>query len=229
MLLKCFVKMDEDLKKNILKTGTSLVGIVCKDGVVMAGDRKVTAGGQITMDKNFQKVVQLNEYTAISWTGGVADALLLTKLAKAELRLKELRDKKRPTVKEVANLIGMIAYRSIRQPSMIPFIAGTMVGGFNEDGSTELYTIEPAGGVKKVEDFDANYSSGMPYILGLLERQYKKDLTVGECVNLAIEAIKASSERDTASGFGVDVFTITKEGIKQVAKQKARAVYTEQE
>jgi len=112
---------------------------------------------------------------------------------------------------------------------MIPFIAGTMVGGFNEDGSTELYTIEPAGGVKKVEDFDANYSSGMPYILGLLERQYKKDLTVGECVNLAIEAIKASSERDTASGFGVDVFTITKEGIKQVAKQKARAVYTEQE
>jgi len=221
--------MDEDLKKNILKTGTSLVGIVCKDGVVMAGDRKVTAGGQITMDKNFQKVVQLNEYTAISWTGGVADALLLTKLAKAELRLKELRDKKRPTVKEVANLIGMIAYRSIRQPSMIPFIAGTMVGGFNEDGSTELYTIEPAGGVKKVEDFDANYSSGMPYILGLLERQYKKDLTVGECVNLAIEAIKASSERDTASGFGVDVFTITKEGIKQVAKQKARAVYTEQE
>jgi len=221
--------MEEELKKNILRTGTSLVGIVCKDGIVMAGDRKSTAGGSIVINKNSKKVVAINEYLVVSGTGSVSDIQLIKKLVSAELRLKELRDKKRPTIKEAANLIAMIAYKNIRQPSMIPFIAGTMMGGFNEDGTAELYSVEPAGSVIQVEDFDANFSSGMPYILGLLERQYKKDLTIKEGVELAIEAIKASSERDTASGFGVDVFTITKEGIKQVVKQKAESVYTEQE
>ena len=111
---------------------------------------------------------------------------------------------------------------------MIQDIVGSLVAGYNEDKSTELYTISPDGAINIVEDYDANVSSGMPYILGLLERQYKKDLTIEEGVKLATECIKSSSERDTASGSGIDVFTITKEGIKQVSKQKAEAVYTEQ-
>ena len=100
--------MDEDLKKNIMKTGTSLVGLVCKDGVVMAGDRKATAGGQIIMQKNAQKVVKINDYLVISGTGTSSDIELARKLIRAELKLKELRDKKRPTVAESANFIAML-------------------------------------------------------------------------------------------------------------------------
>lgn len=217
-----------DIKGNVLSTGTSLVGIVCKDGVVMAADRKVTAGGSLVVSKNFQKVLQLNDYLVMSWTGSVSDAQLLKKLVVAELKLKELKDRRRPTVREAANLIAMIAYKNIRQPTMIPFIAGSMVGGCNDTGISELFSIEPSGSVMKVDDYDANFSSGMPYILGFLERQYKKGVSIEDGVKLAIEAIKASSERDTASGYGVDVFTITKDGIKQVSKQKAESVYKEE-
>ena len=110
---------------------------------------------------------------------------------------------------------------------MIPFTAGLMVGGLNENNEAELYSVEPAGGVMKVIDYDANFSSGMPYILGLLERQWKKNLTIEEGIKLAIESIKSSSARDVASGFGIDVFTITKEGIKHVSKQSADQSYTE--
>jgi proteasome beta subunit len=221
--------MDEDLKKNILKTGTSLVGIVCKGGIVMAGDRKATAGGQIVMKKDCKKVVQINDYIVTSGTGTSSDIELLRKLASAELKLKEMRDKKRPSVKDAANLIGMISYKNIRQPSMIPFIAGTMVGGLNECGEAELYSVEPAGGVEKVNEFDANFSSGMPYILGMLERNYKKDLSVEDAIKLAIDAIRSATERDPASGYGVDVFTITSDGIKQVSKQKGEWSYSEED
>ncbi len=220
--------MDEDLKKNILSSGTSLVGLVCKDGIVMAGDRKTTAGGSIVMSKDSDKVVPINDYLITSGTGVASDIDMLQRLVKAQLRIKELRDKKRVTVKEAANLIATISYRNIRQPAMIQFMAGLMVGGVNENGSTELYSIEPAGSVMKVEDFDANFSSGMPYILGLLEKSYRKDLTIEEGVELAIDAIRASSERDTASGCGIDVFTITKDGIKHVSKQRVESVYREQ-
>jgi proteasome beta subunit len=216
--------MDSELKNSILKTGTTIMGIVCKDGIVMAGDRQVTAG-TIISKKNFRKVSQINNYLVVSWTGGVADAMMLTKLINAELRLKELKSKKRPTVKEAANLVAMITFKNIRQPSMIPSIVGTLIGGFNENGTTELYTVEPAGSTYKVDDYDANFGSGMPYVLGLLERQYKKDLTVREGIELAIEALKSSTQRDVGSGYGIDVFTITKEGIKQVLEQEIVSEY----
>ncbi len=219
--------MDAELKKNILTTGTSLVGIVCKDGVVMAGDRKATAGGHIVMQKNCQKVTKLNDYLVISGTGTASDIEISKKLITAQLKLKELKDKTRPTIKEAANMIAMTSYKNIRQPSMIPFMAGLMVGGLNENGTTELYSIEPAGSVMIVEDFDANFSSGMPYILGMLERMYKSDLSIEEGIELAIDALKSSSERDTASGHGIDVFKITKDGIEHISKQRVEKVYTE--
>jgi proteasome beta subunit len=219
---------NEDVQKNVLHSGTTLVGIVCKDGVVMAGDRKSTLGGQIVYQKNAKKVVKINDYLVTSGTGSSSDIDMLQRIAAAQLKLKELKDKRRPTVKESANLIGTIAYNNIRQPSMIPFMAGTMVGGLNEDGKAELYSVGPDGSIVEVDDFNANFSSGMPYVLGLLERQYKKGMTIEDGIKLAIEAIKSSSERDTASGYGVDVFTITKDGIKQVSSLKAEAVYTEQ-
>ncbi|MEK6830229.1 MAG: proteasome subunit beta, partial [Nanoarchaeota archaeon] len=60
---------------------------------------------------------------------------------------------------------------------------------------------------------------------GLLERQYKKGLTVKEGVELAQEALKSSTQRDTGSGYGIDVFTITKEGIKKVVDQEIISEY----
>lgn len=216
--------MNEDINKSILKSNTSLVGIVCKDGVVMGGDRRATAGNLVSM-KNALKVVKVNDYLITSWTGGVADAQLTHKLIAAELRLKELKTKSRPTVKEAANLLAMMIYRNIRTPAMIPSIVGMLIGGVNENGSTELYTIEPAGSVVKVEDYDANFSSGMPFILGLLERQYKKDLSVKEGIELAKEALKSSTQRDSASGNGIDVFAITKDGIKHVVSEEIVAEY----
>lgn len=216
-----------DLKNSILTTGTSLVGIVCKDGIVMAGDRKTTAGGHIVMSKNTQKVCPINDYLVISGTGTSSDIELAKKVIRAQLKLKELRDKNRATVKEAANLIAALNYKNIRQPAMIPFMAGLMIGGLNKDGTTELYSVEPAGSTMKVEDFDANFSSGMPYILGMMERLYKPGLIIEEGIELAIDAIKSSSERDTASGHGIDVFKITKNGIEHISKQRVEKVYKE--
>ncbi len=216
--------MDNELKNSILKTGTTIIGIICKEGVIMASDRRATAGG-IVMSKNTQKTVQINDYLVLSGTGVASDIEMQKKIIAAELKLKELKSKRRPSVREAANLIAITTYRNIRQPTMIPSIVGTLVGGYNEDGSAEIYTIEPAGSAMKVEDYDANFGSGMPYVLGLLERQYKKDLSVKEGVELAIEALKASTQRDAASGNGIDVFTITKKGIIHEIAQEISPEY----
>jgi len=211
--------MNEEISKNMLKSNTSIVGIVCKDGIVMAADRRATAGSFVA-DKSAVKINNVGNYAIAAWTGGVADAQVSTKIISAELRLKELKTKSRSTAEETANLIAMMFYRSIRTPAMIPHIVGFLVAGFDEDGSTSLYSVWPSGDIIKVKEFDTNVSSGTPYILGLLERQYKKDLSVKEGIELAKECIKSSTQRDTGSGNGIDVFTVTKEGIKHVVSEE---------
>ena len=213
------INMNEEISKNMLKSNTSLVGIVCKDGVILGADRRSTAGS-IVMNKDSKKIHKINDYIAASYTGGVADIQLTSKILAAELRLKELKTRSRPTIKEAANLLAMLVYRSIRTPSMIPSIVGTLIAGVDEDGKTSLFTIEPAGGVTEVEDFDANFSSGMPYIIGLLERQFKKDMSIQEGIELAKECLKSSTQRDVGSGNGIDVFTITKAGIKHAVSEQ---------
>ncbi len=220
--------MDKELKDSILKTGTSIVGIVCKDGIVMAADRQISAGTHV-MSKSERKVFTINDYLVMSGCGVAGDIQRVPKILSAELKLKELRSKSRPTVQQAASLLMNINYNGIRQPSMIPQQAGFLIAGFNENGTTELYSIEPAGSIVKVEDFDANFGSGMPYMLGLLERQYKKDLTIKEGVELAKEALKASTQRDMGSGYGIDVFAITKEGIKKVVEQQILPEYVDEE
>ncbi|MAG10798.1 proteasome subunit beta [Candidatus Pacearchaeota archaeon] len=217
--------MDEELKKSILKTGTTILGIVCKDGVVMASDRQVSLGHSVVGKKNFVKTRQLNDYILMSIAGQASDGQRLWKVIPAELKLKELRSKSRPSVKQAANLLASISFSNIRQPSMIPSIVGSLLGGFNEDGSVELYTIGIDGSIDIVDDYDASVGSGMQYVYGLLERQYKKDLTIKEAIELAQEALKSSTQRDVGSGYGIDVFTITKEGIKKEVEQTIEPGY----
>ena len=108
---------------------------------------------------------------------------------------------------------------------MLPDQMGALIAGINEDGSFELYSIDPAGSISKIKDYDANWGSGMTYVLGLLERQYRENMTVKEGVELAIEALKSSTQRDVGSGYGIDVFTITKDGIKKMVEQEILPEY----
>jgi proteasome beta subunit len=211
--------MDEDLKKNILKTGTTILGIVCRDGIVMASDRQSTLGNGLVYQKDVAKVNKINDYLVMSGCGVASDAHRVPKILTAELKLKELKSKSRPSVRQAASLLANISYHGIRQPSMIPQQAGFLLAGFNEDGTTELFSVSPDGSITDVSEYDANFGSGMPYVLGLLERMYKKGLSLEEGVELAKEALKSSTQRDTASGYGIDIFTINKEGIKKVVSQ----------
>ena len=199
--------------ENKLKTGTTTVGILCKDGVVLAADKRATAGTMI-VDKRADKVHILNDDFAVTWAGTVSDAQLVTKLFKAELKLKDIRTNIRPSTKEAANLLGGLLYSSIRRPSMIPGIAHFLLGG--KDGSgTHLYDLYPDGSVTKITDFVSS-GSGSVFALGVLETNYKQDMTTAEGTKLAIKAVNTALQRDSCSGNGIDVVVINNKEIKKV-------------
>lgn len=206
------------MDEKILKTGTTTVGLVCKDGIVLAADKRVTAAGQIVMNKYFNKIVEITDKLAVTTAGSVSDIQLIVKLIKAQLRLNKIRTNRDPSVKETANLLASIIYGNIRSFSAIPSITGFLLGGIDNSGFY-LYNLGIAGDIILSRDYEAD-GSGMMYALGVLEITYKKDLSLNEGVKLAVKAINAALQRDTATGNGIDVITVTKDGIKRVLERE---------
>ena len=201
-----------------VKKGTTTVGIVCKDGIVLAADKRATIGGHIVANKDVDKVIKIADTMAYTTAGLVSDIQVITKLIRAELTLKRIRRGRELTVKEAANLLGNIVYQNIRQFSTIPGIVAFLLGGRDERGF-HLYELAPDGSVMENEKYAAD-GSGMMMAWGVLDSLYIKDQTVAEGIKLAVRAINAAMQRDAATGEGIDVFTITKEGVKKVITKK---------
>ncbi|QQG38801.1 MAG: proteasome subunit beta [Candidatus Woesearchaeota archaeon] len=208
--------MDE-IKDKILKTGTTTVGIKCKDGVVLAGDMQVTQGMMLVGDKDFEKVIPINDYHAVTIAGSVSDVQLILKLIKAQVKLEELRRGKKLGSKEIANLLGGLNYNAIRSYSTIPSIAGFLMAGY--DGAFHLYEIEPAGAIIEEKRYKAD-GSGLMMAYGVLEANYKDGMSLDEGVKLAVKAINAAIQRDTSTGYGINVFTVTEKGVKKVLSKE---------
>lgn len=200
-----------------LKTGTTTLGIVCKDGIVLAADKRATAGNMI-VDKRAEKVHILSENFAVTIAGTVSDAQLMIKLIKAELKLKEVRTYKSPSSKEAANLLGGLLYSNIRKMSMLFGIAHFLLAGKDQEG-VHLYDLYPDGSVTEIQDFVSS-GSGSVFAYGVLETHYKKDMTVSEATSLAVKAVNTALQRDSASGNGIDVVAITDKEIKRVMRKE---------
>ncbi len=200
-----------------LKTGTTTICILCKDGIVLAADRRASGGGMV-LHKRAQKIVPITDSIAVTTAGNVSDVQLMTKLAKAEIKLKDVQCYRTTTVKEAANLVAGILYSTFRRPSMILSIASLMMGGKDKDGY-HGYELSPDGSMMDIRDYAAD-GSGMVFALGVLETLYKKNMTIDEGVKLAVKAVNAALQRDTASGNGIDVVTITEKGMQTVIEKE---------
>jgi len=201
--------------KSGLKTGTTTLGIVCKDGIVIAADKRATAGHFIAA-KDVDKVVQINDNLAITTAGSVSDIQLFIKLLRAELKLKNIKTNRTHTIKEAANLAARMVYDGARQ--YFPSMAHFLLAGFDNIG-THLYEIYPDGSMSEIKDYISS-GSGSPMVFGIFESTYKDTITIKEAEELAVKAISASMQRDSASGNGIDVMTVTKEGIKKTMQKK---------
>ncbi len=207
------IKMSE----NELKTGTTTVGIVCKDGIVLAADKRATAGHFIA-NKKFDKATKLTENLAITVAGTVSDVQLITKLIKAELKLKDIRTKRESTVKEAANLLSSMVYNNIRKFSTIPGVSHFLIAGKDNDGF-HLYDLSPDGSISSIDNFVSS-GSGSVMAYGVLETLYEEGLSVEEGIKLVTKSVNAALQRDSASGDGIDVITVTKDGVNKVMTQK---------
>ena len=169
--------------------------------------------------KDFVKVLQVADNIIITVAGNVSDNQILYKLIKAELKLKEIRSGRRLTVHEAANFTSGIIYEMIRNP-YAPGIVHLLMAGFDDDGM-HVYDLSPGGEIIEVDNYEAS-GSGSIFMYGYLDSHYREGMSVKEGVDLVVSALQTAMQRDSASGNGIKVYSVTKDGIKEEVVKKAR-------
>jgi len=207
--------MDENFKK-----GTTTIGLVAKDAVIIAADKRASMGYLIA-NKDIEKVFKISEQIAMTIAGTAADGQMLAKLLKAEVELYKLNSGTDATVSVASNLMQNILFSQGK--SFIPYLVQLILGGIDEDGIFTLYSLDPLGSNIKETKYTAT-GSGSPMAFGVLEDSYKDGLSEDEAVQLAIRAMAAAIKRDMATGEGIDVVVINKKGFRRLEKISAETI-----
>lgn len=210
MLPKEIIDKQELYEK--LKKGTTTVGVVCRDGVVLATDRRATAGTYIA-HKRARKLFILDDHKAATIAGLVADAQMVMDWLKSQVALVKLNSHSPMTVKMLATYTSNVLASSKWYPYIVQFI----IAGVDEAGP-RMFVLDWFGTL--TEEKLVSTGSGSPYAVAVLESMLKKNPTINEALPTIVKAVKTAMERDPGSGEGIDIMVISKDGNRELSEQE---------
>jgi len=187
--------------------GATAVGVKCKDGVILAAEKRLSLGYYL-LSKKARKTFKVTDSIGMVCAGMVADMQMLSKMVSIYANLYKLEKEKNISTKAAAKVISNLLF-NLR---LTPLLTETIIGGVDKDGP-HIYILDPLGAL--IEDKYAATGSGAPIAIGIIESEYKDTLTVKECEKLVEKAIRAALSRDIGSGDGIDMMIITKDGIQE--------------
>ena len=197
--------------------GTTTMGIVCQEGIVMATDTRVTMGYTVA-HKHGKKIFPLDQHLAMTIAGGVADAQNVVEILKANAKLFNLSNNRVMPVGAAARLVANILFSSRGQG---PLMLQALIGGVDDSGA-HIYAIDPFGSV--TEETCVSTGSGSPVAYGVLEDGYADNMVVKDGVSLVVRAVTSAMKRDAGSGDSFDVAVVTTEGYRELDTQEKEAV-----
>ncbi|QLJ52942.1 MAG: Proteasome subunit beta, archaeal [Candidatus Fermentimicrarchaeum limneticum] len=189
--------------------GTTTVGLVCSDGVLLAADKRATMGYFIA-NREVEKIFQIDDVLALTVAGSVGDAQTLVRYMKYEAQLYKMNYGKPMSVSAATTLLSNI----LAQYKFAPFYVQILVGGF--DGKPRIFNLDPVGGV--TEEKFVSTGSGSPVAYGLLEDAFRDDKSIKDNLKIALRALSAAMKRDVGTGDGIDLVSITPEEFKRYDK-----------
>jgi proteasome beta subunit len=198
--------------------GTTTVGAVCSDGVILGTDTRATMGNYVA-SKTAKKVYKITDSLAMTIAGGVAVAQRIVDILKINARLFEFEKGRPMPVSAAARLVSNILFsnRSVGMP--LPLQA--LIGGFDETGP-HVFNLDPFGSL--TEEKVVSTGSGSPFAYGVLEDKFKEDSSVEEMLPVVVSAVDSAMKRDVASGDSFDVAVICKEGFRELSPDEKKAL-----
>jgi len=189
--------------------GATADGITFNEGVVFASERRI-AYGNFVVSKTTKKTFVITPHVGAACAGLVADMQILSLQIAALAKIRRMEIKRDVPPNTVAKMMSNMMY----ERRFFPLLTQVIVGGLVDKPT--IYTLDPLGSV--LPDDYAAVGTGAEMALGVLDPQYKKDLTEAQAVELAVKSVRAASMRDSASGDNIDVLVMNKDGAKETTE-----------
>jgi len=190
--------------------GATAVGITFDGGVVFASEKRI-AFGNFLVSKSTKKTFEITPKVGATCAGLVADMQILSLQIAALAKIRKMELKRDVPPNSVAKMMSNMMY----ERRYFPLLTQVIVGGVVD--RPILYTLDPLGSV--LPDEYAAVGTGAEMALGVLDPQFKENMSESEAVDLAKKAVRSAALRDSASGDGVDIMVITKDGIKETTEK----------
>lgn len=206
--------MHENIEKLALK-GTTTVGVVCTDGVILSSDTRVTMG-YFVAHKQGKKIYQIDDHIAMTISGGVADAQYVVEVLKVNAKLYKLNNGRPMPIKAASRLVGNVLF-SARGGLM----AQILVGGVDSTGP-HVFSLDPFGSL--IEETCVATGSGSPVAYGVLEDKFKEGSEIKDMLPVVLRAVDSAMKRDIASGDNYDIVVITKDGYRALSTEEKKGI-----
>jgi proteasome beta subunit len=192
--------------------GTTTMGVVCKDGVILASDTRVTMGYYIA-HKAGKKVYKIDDHIGMTIAGTVADAQRVVDILTANAQLYKINLNRPIPISSAARLVANLLFSA----RYIPLATQVLVGGIDETGP-HVYNLDPYGSL--TEEKSVSTGSGSPIAYGILEDKYREGMTIVELLPVIARAVNAAMKRDVASGNSYNIIVIDKHGYKELSDEE---------
>lgn len=210
--------------------GTTCVAIRYQGGVVIAGDRRATRANYIA-NRDMEKVVQTDQFSAVAISGSVGPAVDMIKLFALQLEHYEKMDGRLLSLEGKANFLASMV-RANLPAAMQGFVVDPLFAGFDtHDNAGRIWTYDATGARYEQSEYGV-IGSGSTLAGTVIKVQWKKDLSADASIELACRALWEAADGDSATG-GADtlrgiypiVATIEADGWKRIPDDKLEGIY----
>jgi len=205
---------ENDAVNRLVLKGTTTLGVVCKDGVILASDTRVTMGFYVA-HKYGKKVYKIDDHLAMTIAGTVADAQRAVDILTVNAQLYKINLGRPLPVGSAARLIANLLFSA----RYMPLMTQVLVGGVDDTGP-HVFNLDPFGSL--TEEKSVSTGSGSPIVYGILEDKYKEDMSVKELLPVVVKAVTAAMKRDSASGDSYNVVVIDNKGYRDLTEKEKK-------
>jgi len=199
---------NNDAVNRLVLKGTTTIGVVCKDGVILASDTRVTMGFYVA-HKHGKKIYKVDDHLAMTISGAVADAQRTVDILTANAQLYKLNMGRPLPVSSAARLIANLLFSS----RYAPLLTQVLIGGVDETGP-HVFSLDPFGSL--TEEKCVATGSGSPIAYGVLEDRYREEVSIKEFLPIIVKAVNSAMKRDAASGDSFNVAVLDEKGYREL-------------
>ena len=206
--------INNDAVDRLTLKGTTTIGLVCNDGVILASDTRVSMGYYVA-HKHGKKVYKIDDHLAMTIAGTVADAQRVVDILTANAQLYKINNGRPMAISSAARFVANLLFSA----RYVPLELEALIAGMDDSGP-HVFRLDPFGTL--TEERFVSTGSGSPVAYGVLEDKYRENVAIEELLPIIAKAVDAAMKRNAGTGDSFNISVIDKKGYRELTDKEKK-------